>query len=273
MVVIEEVQLFQAPEPIKILRLSSGKGLLYAGADSGVVQMPLSECGRHASCLDCVLSRDPYCAWDPPSSRCVALSGLGSPRSGDLIQNVADGDASLCPNSAPDPVRANVSLVPGSNINLPCRPRSNRARVRWHLSGRPLPPPQVLRPRGGADGPGGHARRRRHLHLPVRGEGQRSAVQQDGGGVPAGPGAGGDHARVEARVQGARWYPCRFRSPCSPSSWRASRNCVEEKPLMSVTNYNAHNNRLTLAASNGEGTPSPKVAVDTFQYIDDESEI
>ncbi|XP_035277544.1 semaphorin-4E-like isoform X2 [Anguilla anguilla] len=316
MVVIEEVQLFQAPEPIKILRLSSGKaspqGLLYAGADSGVVQMPLSACGRHASCLDCVLSRDPYCAWDPPSSRCVALSGLGSPRSGDLIQNVTDGDASLCPNSAPDPVRANVSLVPGSNINLPCRPRSNRARVRWHLSGRPLPPS----PRYSAHGEG----------LMVLG-----ATPADAGTYTClseervkgrqynrteaeyrlAPGAGGETTpRVEARVQGGSLVPLQVSVavlalllagllvwnlrrghlplPCgtggggdqapapapapAPSSDPA-RNCVEEKPLMSVTNYNAHNNRLTLAASNGEGTPSPKVAVDTFQYIDDESEI
>lgn len=37
---------------------------LYVGAASGILQVPLASCARYASCYDCVLARDPYCAWD-----------------------------------------------------------------------------------------------------------------------------------------------------------------------------------------------------------------
>ncbi|KAJ8271104.1 hypothetical protein GJAV_G00122810 [Gymnothorax javanicus] len=139
MVVIEEVQLFETPEPVKILRLSSSEGLLYAGSDSGVVQVSLSECGRHASCQDCVLARDPYCAWDTPASRCISLPGRDPPKGSSLIQSLIDGDASRCSDSDPNLVKVNnITLVPGSNIKLPCQPYSNLARVKWHLLSQPL---------------------------------------------------------------------------------------------------------------------------------------
>lgn len=37
---------------------------LYVGAASGVLQVPLASCARYSSCYDCILARDPYCAWD-----------------------------------------------------------------------------------------------------------------------------------------------------------------------------------------------------------------
>lgn len=46
---------------------------LYAGSDSGVVQSPTAFCGRYRSCSDCVLARDPYCAWDPRAAACVRI--------------------------------------------------------------------------------------------------------------------------------------------------------------------------------------------------------
>lgn len=45
---------------------------VYVGSPSGVVQLPLSTCHRYASCFDCVLARDPFCAWD--GAECVEIT-------------------------------------------------------------------------------------------------------------------------------------------------------------------------------------------------------
>lgn len=46
---------------------------LYAGSDSGVVQSPTAFCDKYLSCVDCILARDPYCAWDPQTTACVNI--------------------------------------------------------------------------------------------------------------------------------------------------------------------------------------------------------
>uniref|UniRef100_A0AAY4DNH2 Semaphorin 4D n=1 Tax=Denticeps clupeoides TaxID=299321 RepID=A0AAY4DNH2_9TELE len=71
---VEEVQLFRNSEPIKTLVLSSsGAGSLYAGSDSGVVQSPTAFCEKYPTCVDCILARDPYCAWDRHTFACVNI--------------------------------------------------------------------------------------------------------------------------------------------------------------------------------------------------------
>ena len=50
----------------------STQGLLYAASYSGVVQVPVANCSLYQSCGDCVLARDPYCAWS--RSRCRHIS-------------------------------------------------------------------------------------------------------------------------------------------------------------------------------------------------------
>uniref|UniRef100_A0A8C0ZZC9 Semaphorin-4D n=1 Tax=Castor canadensis TaxID=51338 RepID=A0A8C0ZZC9_CASCN len=71
--IIEEIQLFQDSEPVQTLLLSSKKGrrFVYASSNTRVVQAPLAFCGKHSSCEDCVLARDPYCAWSLPAAACV----------------------------------------------------------------------------------------------------------------------------------------------------------------------------------------------------------
>ncbi|KAG7513884.1 hypothetical protein JOB18_019409 [Solea senegalensis] len=132
MFIIEELQLHENPEPINILQLSSTKGQLYAGSESGAVQMPVSNCGRYDTCVDCVLARDPYCAWDFSSERCSSVQSLT--RSSDTaVQSLKEGDVSRCPQ--PDPVAAvELTLVPENNIHLPCQLHSNLAQVLWHFS-------------------------------------------------------------------------------------------------------------------------------------------
>lgn len=51
---------------------ASAQGLLYAASHLGVVQVPVANCSLYRSCGDCLLARDPYCAWS--SSGCLPLS-------------------------------------------------------------------------------------------------------------------------------------------------------------------------------------------------------
>ncbi|XP_045689831.1 semaphorin-4D isoform X2 [Phyllostomus hastatus] len=101
--IIEETQLFQDLEPVQTLLLSSKKdrSFIYAGSNSGVVQAPVAFCGKHSTCQDCVLARDPYCAWSPARAACVVLHETHSSSRG-LIQEMS-GDASTCPASSPMP--------------------------------------------------------------------------------------------------------------------------------------------------------------------------
>lgn len=56
-----------------------GRRFVYAGSSSGVVQAPVAFCEKHATCEDCVLARDPYCAWSSDTKACVALHQTDSP--------------------------------------------------------------------------------------------------------------------------------------------------------------------------------------------------
>ncbi|NXG39239.1 SEM4E protein, partial [Dromaius novaehollandiae] len=132
MFIVEELQLFLSPEPVQSLQLSSKKGMLYVGSQSRVVQLPVSECHQYKYCLDCVLARDPYCAWSQSSNECVLLAN----QTGDmknLIQSVKYGDASSC-LSVENSVRKCLFTL-GNNVHLRCVPLSNLASVVWKFNG------------------------------------------------------------------------------------------------------------------------------------------
>ncbi|XP_074491981.1 semaphorin-4E isoform X2 [Sebastes fasciatus] len=137
MFIIEEIQLYENPVPVSILRLSSSKGQLYAGSESGAIQMPVSNCSRSDACVDCILARDPYCAWDFSSEKCSSVSSLSSSSSSTAIQSLKEGNVSQCPQ--PDLVAAvDFPLVPENNIQLPCQLHSNLAQVLWRFSDQTL---------------------------------------------------------------------------------------------------------------------------------------
>ncbi|XP_019410323.1 PREDICTED: semaphorin-4D isoform X1 [Crocodylus porosus] len=126
--IIEETQLFPDFEPVQTLLLSSemGKRHLYAGSNSGVVQSPVAFCDKYTTCVDCVLARDPYCAWKPHEASCTDIL-KESER--DWIQNIG-GDASFCS----DKVRENFlqhTFKHGSTAELKCSQKSNLAQVVW----------------------------------------------------------------------------------------------------------------------------------------------
>ncbi|XP_072220446.1 semaphorin-4E [Leuresthes tenuis] len=135
MFIIEEVELFNPPEPIKILRFSNLTGQIYAGSNFGVAQIPLATCERSLSCMDCVLARDPYCGWDTTEGKCVSLSSSNR----ELIQSVKEGNAALCP--AADPVEPVIRYIwPGGNLKLRCLPSSNLAQIHWERDDHALEP-------------------------------------------------------------------------------------------------------------------------------------
>ncbi|NXY48794.1 SEM4E protein, partial [Ceuthmochares aereus] len=133
MFIVEELQLFLSPEPVRSLRLSSEKGMFYAGSQSQVVQLPVSECRRYKYCVDCVLARDPYCAWSQSANECVLLSKQAGLPTANLIQSVKYGDASSC-LSVENSVRK-CAFTLGDNVYLKCVPLSNLASVVWKFNG------------------------------------------------------------------------------------------------------------------------------------------
>uniref|UniRef100_I3J2X0 Si:ch211-129c21.1 n=1 Tax=Oreochromis niloticus TaxID=8128 RepID=I3J2X0_ORENI len=127
MFIIEEVQLYENHEPISILRLSSTEGQVYAGSTFGAVQMPVSNCSRYETCVDCILARDPYCAWDLSTKQCSSVNTL-SP-SPDTIQSLKKGDVSQCPP---------LGTLNSNNIQLPCQLHSNLAVADWRFGNHTL---------------------------------------------------------------------------------------------------------------------------------------
>ncbi|KAK7889222.1 hypothetical protein WMY93_024782 [Mugilogobius chulae] len=107
MFIIEEIQVFENHDSITTLRLSSSSGQLYAGSQFSAVQIPLSDCRRYESCVDCILARDPYCAWDFSTEHCSSVAKASSSKT--VIQSLKEGDVSQCPQ--PDPVAAQTLFL------------------------------------------------------------------------------------------------------------------------------------------------------------------
>ncbi|CAN8220132.1 unnamed protein product [Coccothraustes coccothraustes] len=128
--IIEETQLFPNFEPVQTLLLSSktGRRYVFAGSNSGVVQSPVAFCDKYTTCVDCVLARDPYCAWKPLEASCIDIVQEGEMER-NWIQNIG-GDASSCS----DKVRENPvqhTFKHGSTAELKCSQKSNLAQVVW----------------------------------------------------------------------------------------------------------------------------------------------
>ncbi|KAG8440945.1 hypothetical protein GDO86_006617 [Hymenochirus boettgeri] len=91
--IIEELQVFDRAYPVHSLAVSTNKFLLFVGSLSGLVQIPLADCSKYRSCADCILARDPYCAWSLNRSRCVRADELQRTV---LLQDIQDSDTSMC---------------------------------------------------------------------------------------------------------------------------------------------------------------------------------
>uniref|UniRef100_M3ZYL6 Sema domain-containing protein n=1 Tax=Xiphophorus maculatus TaxID=8083 RepID=M3ZYL6_XIPMA len=141
--IIEELQLFKNPQPIRFLQLSR-RGQLYSATRTAVAQLSVRDCSRYTSCADCLIARDPYCGWDhlkefaqaliasiphiklfthiylsEEKSRIILMAVLASPTVSKQITDIH--------------LTADVAQF------LPCSPDTNLP-MRWRFSGKILEP-------------------------------------------------------------------------------------------------------------------------------------
>ncbi|XP_053111644.1 semaphorin-4F [Hemicordylus capensis] len=123
---LEDLALFAEPQPVQSLQLY--QNWLYVASDRGVTQIRTSSCARYETCQDCILSRDPSCAWAREQRLCRDHGGQAG-----LIQDVtAEKVLALCPvedNGLPAVVEVPVLL--SARVVLPCRPQSAWSRCEW----------------------------------------------------------------------------------------------------------------------------------------------
>ncbi|XP_010291868.1 PREDICTED: LOW QUALITY PROTEIN: semaphorin-4C-like, partial [Phaethon lepturus] len=141
---VEELQVFEPAQPVESLVLAGRKVSGATGKGQGVAS-PLADCGRYQSCTDCVLARDPYCAWSRNASLCVRTDGLNGSQ---LVQDMLSSDTSACTlpqvaKQGPIPPK-NVTVVAGTDLVLTCRLGSNLAQALWTFEGRALAAEQAL---------------------------------------------------------------------------------------------------------------------------------
>ncbi|KAM4637069.1 semaphorin-4G [Discoglossus pictus] len=130
--IIEEIQVFKKPQPVENLVISSKQNSLYIGAQSGVLQIPLSGCKTYTSCYDCILSRNPYCGWDGDTCREIVTSEDRAQMTQDM-QNGIGG----CLNSTNEdiPVEKIRTILKGDDVLLQCDLKSNLASSLWIVNG------------------------------------------------------------------------------------------------------------------------------------------
>nr|XP_046232458.1 semaphorin-4G [Scatophagus argus] len=131
--IIEELQLFDKPQPIESMVISSALRSIYVGSGSGLVQVPMSVCRRYTSCYDCVFARDPFCGWD--GRECVEISSRA--QRSNLTQDILRGIRG-CKENSGNVVLRRRSVMAGDDVLLQCELRSNLATPRWTLNGKEL---------------------------------------------------------------------------------------------------------------------------------------
>ncbi|KAF6737797.1 Semaphorin-4B [Oryzias melastigma] len=141
--IIEEVQVFQHPQAVKSLKLSIPKGVIYVGTSEGLVKLPVSNCSFYWTCAQCVLSRDPFCAWDPVGRACVGTSEAQNPLNQDvdggnveeacssalLTHRTRFGSSKLHTGSCPAGELVSVSL--NEVVRLNCPAASQLSQQQW----------------------------------------------------------------------------------------------------------------------------------------------
>ncbi|XP_069622280.1 semaphorin-4B [Ranitomeya imitator] len=143
--VIEEIKLFPSADPVQELLIDHSKNLVYASSGSMVVQVPVSNCSMYTSCGECILSRDPYCAWSKKGCRSVHHHSH-DPNAQHWLQDIENADTEkLCHQSnssgpsgrfhatsvTEEPNCEKIVLKPNNATTLPCQLLSNLASRQW----------------------------------------------------------------------------------------------------------------------------------------------
>ncbi|GCC30074.1 hypothetical protein chiPu_0008518 [Chiloscyllium punctatum] len=136
--IIEEVQIFPDSEPVQTLLLSKkDKKYLYAGSHSGVVQAPVAFCEKYKTCTDCILARDPYCAWNTENKSCDWIMKNHTNKS-NLIQSLNGFEVPCRAEDVESAISEEHHVDPGGFKELKCLPMSKLAKIIWKLNNNAL---------------------------------------------------------------------------------------------------------------------------------------
>ncbi|KAL0968902.1 hypothetical protein UPYG_G00273410 [Umbra pygmaea] len=95
--IISEIQISNHSAVIRSMTLNSEKRKLVVGYPEQIFSLDLQKCHDYnRSCADCVLARDPYCAWTQSTCRPTVPGG---------IQNIHGGQMNVCSKTA-EPIAA-----------------------------------------------------------------------------------------------------------------------------------------------------------------------
>ncbi|NXG57982.1 SEM4B protein, partial [Hemiprocne comata] len=136
------------------------QGLVYAATYTAVAQVPFANCSLYRSCGECVLARDPFCAWSRGACRRATPHPPAHPQL--WAQDIEDADTErLCqlPNASQPRPRIllppasgapcqRIQLPPNAVRPLPCRLLSNLASRRWLHDGTPVNASYLVLPDG-----------------------------------------------------------------------------------------------------------------------------
>ncbi|KAI7802710.1 sema domain, immunoglobulin domain (Ig), transmembrane domain (TM) and short cytoplasmic domain, (semaphorin) 4Ba [Triplophysa rosa] len=139
--IIEELVIFPEPQPVQHIELHEDKGLLFVSSYSGLVEIPLANCSNYQSCGECIISRDPYCAWS--GKQCSNIRH--GPTKSQWQQDVDDANTAMCKMAMPNPRSGRPApprvqpcrqiQIPANTFEvLPCNLRSNLAKRQWEYS-------------------------------------------------------------------------------------------------------------------------------------------
>ncbi|KAE8618137.1 hypothetical protein XENTR_v10009283 [Xenopus tropicalis] len=157
--IIEEIKLFQDMQPVQELLLDPSKGLIYASSRSAVVQVPVSNCSMYRSCGECILSRDPYCAWNKKGCHSVPHHTHDT-KNQHWVQDIEDAntDAHCKPSNSTEAIgRAGkpdesecqeISMESNPANTLPCKLLSNLASRVWLHNGKEIDSSYFVLPSG-----------------------------------------------------------------------------------------------------------------------------
>jgi len=104
-VIIEEIQVFDTNTAItnlKVVRTGQHHGpRLIVISNDEIQTIPLRRCYTSSitTCSECVALQDPYCAWNPLTSRCVTVGSVSTSSQSSLIQDISAGYSDQCPDN------------------------------------------------------------------------------------------------------------------------------------------------------------------------------
>ncbi|XP_026883616.2 semaphorin-4A isoform X2 [Electrophorus electricus] len=134
--IVEEIQVITQPQLVKNLLLSVSKAVVLVGTSQGVVSVPFSNCSYYGSCAECVLARDPFCAWDRSRQVCADISSLkdhaGQDVEGGSVSAVCSVATPRSPRNNSSPPRPGELVTVSLNevVKLQC-PRVSRLAQRF----------------------------------------------------------------------------------------------------------------------------------------------